>query len=231
MKAYRIAWWIFAGLVGALGVLMAATWPLAGVVVLTVPAALTGGVAAMVVLDNPGADLAPRRRRRVVTVSAMLSAAGTVAFLGLATLLGAPTAVLLAALVVGGSPAVAAYCLRKLRERGHLSGRESSRPEEPGPKSPPRIALELLDERALCLAWRVSFSALQRAGTAEQRLRIVDERRAYLDEIERRTASGLVAWLASGPRAAGDPSRFVLGDGAAGGASIDWDALLHDTDK
>jgi hypothetical protein len=160
MKAYRIAWWIFAGLVGALGVVMAATWPLAGIVVLTVPA----------------------------------------------------------------------YCLRKLREHGHLSGRESSRPEEPGPKSPPRIALELLDDRALCLAWRVSFSGLQRAGTAEQRLRIVDERRAYLDELERRTASGLAAWLASGPRAAGDPSRFVLGNGAAGGASIDWDTLLHDTD-
>ncbi|WP_406047119.1 hypothetical protein [Kribbella sp. NBC_00889] len=63
------------------------------------------------------------------------------------------------------------------------------------------------------------------------RLRIVDERRAYLDEIERRSAHGMAAWLASGPRAAGDPTRFVLGDGAAGRARIDWDDLLHDTDK
>jgi hypothetical protein len=62
-------------------------------------------------------------------------------------------------------------------------------------------------------------------------LQIVDERRAYLDEIERRTAHGMAAWLASGPRAAGDPSRFVLGDSAAGRAPIDWDDLLHDTDK
>jgi hypothetical protein len=52
-----------------------------------------------------------------------------------------------------------------------------------------------------------------------------------VDEIERRTAHGMAAWLASGPRAAGDPSRFVLGDSAAGRAPIDWDDLLHDTDQ
>jgi hypothetical protein len=31
--------------------------------------------------------------------------------------------------------------------------------------------------------------------------------------------------------ATGNPSRFVLGDGAAGRASIDWDDLLQDTDN
>jgi len=95
----------------------------------------------------------------------------------------------------------------------------------------PQVAPGALSDEALCRAWRASFSALQKASSPTQRFRIVDERRAYLDEIERRTVHGMAAWLASGPRAAGDPSRFVLGDGAAGRARIDWDDLLQDTDK
>jgi hypothetical protein len=250
MKVYRVVWWLFCGLVGALGVVVASTWSLTSIILLIVLAALTGGVVAMVILEKPDkADLSPRHRRRVVTTSAILSAGGTVAFIGLGTLLGAPTAVLLAAIVVGTSPPVARYCLRRLGERGHLAGATPlpGRPdpaerssgsgvasvpqEEPDQTPSPPVAADLLDDEALCLAWRTSFSALQRAGTPEQRLRIVDERRAYLDEIEHRAARGLAAWLASGPRAAGDPSRFVLGDGAAGRAPIDWDTLLHDTDK
>ena len=38
---------------------------------------------------------------------------------------------------------------------------------------------------------------------------------------------GLAAWLASGARAAGDPTRFVLGDRSAASTSIDWDALIQ----
>jgi hypothetical protein len=102
---------------------------------------------------------------------------------------------------------------------------------EPDQAPKPHIAPDALSDEALCLAWRSSFSALQKASSPTQQLRIVDERREYLDEIERRTAHGLAAWLASGPRAAGDPSRFVLGDSAAGRAPIDWNNLLHDTDK
>jgi hypothetical protein len=252
MKAYRVVWLLFCGSIGALGVVVASTWSLATVVLLVVFAALTGGVAATVVLENPGtANLPARHRRRIITTSATLSAAGTVAFVGLAAVLGALMAVLLAALVVGGSPSVVGRCVRRLGEgSSDRLGGSTPEPEQPDPdeRSPrfetappgdeeldqrtlsPR-APELLDDEALCLAWRASFSALQRAGTPEQRLRIVDQRRSYLDEIERRAAGGLAAWLASGPRAAGDPSRFVLGEKAAGGGTIDWDALLHDLGK
>ena len=150
----------------------------------------------------------------------------------------------------GGSPYAIRHCVRWLSEHGHLAS-PAPRPALPDPaeRSPrsarppiswepsrtsraePHVAPDALSDDALCLAWRASFSALQRAGSPTQRLRIVDERRAYLDEIERRTAHGMAAWLASGARAAGDPSRFVLGDSAAGRAPIDWDDLLHDTDK
>ncbi|MEU4291647.1 hypothetical protein AB0E63_25750 [Kribbella sp. NPDC026596] len=227
---------------------MAFTWSLSSVIMLLVLAALMGAVVAMVALVNPdGPTRHPRDRRRIVVRSAALSAGGTVSFIGLGTLLGAPTALLLLAIIVGGSPSAIQYCLGRLSDHGHLasSAPQPARPDradrmsraataavlrtEPESGARPRVTPDALSDKALCLAWRASFSALQRASSPTQRLRIVDERRAYLDEIERRTANGMAAWLASGPRAAGDPSRFVLGD-PAGRAPIDWDALLHDTD-
>jgi hypothetical protein len=250
MRAYRVFWLLFCGVLGALGAVMAFTWSLSSVIMLLVLASITGAVVAMVALANPdGPTRSPRDRRRIVARSTALTAGGTVSFIGLGTLLGAPTAVLLLAIIVGGSPYAIRYCLRWLSEHGHLTN-SSSQPalpdgadRSPGPATAPNswaepdqapkahIAPDALSDEALCVAWRASFSALQRASSPTQRLRVVDERRAYLDEIERRTAHGMAAWLASGPRAAGDPSRFVLGDSAAGRAPIDWDDLLHDTDK
>ncbi|WP_406047476.1 hypothetical protein [Kribbella sp. NBC_00889] len=60
----------------------------------------------------------------------------------------------------------------------------------------------------LCLAWRRSFKQLQSSTGRELRLGVADVRRAYLDELERRQPEAFAAWLASGPRAAGDPARF-----------------------
>jgi hypothetical protein len=250
MKAYRVLWLVFTGVLGVAGAAMAFTWSVANVIMLVVLAALMGGVVAMVVLANPDEPpKPPRERQLVVARSTALSAAGTLSFIGLGTLLGPPTAVLLAVLVVGGSPSAIRYSVRWLSEHGHVEGTSAERPRPalpdrltrsvvvsiagtgPGSETRPHVAPHALSDEALCLAWRANFSALQKAGSPTQRLRIVDERRAYLDEIERRTAHGMAAWLASGPRAAGDPSRFVVGDGAAGRARIDWDDLLHDMDK
>ena len=247
MKAYRILWLVFTGVLGAAGAAMAFTWSPVNIIMLVVLAGLMGGVTAAVILTNPDAPShEPRDRRRIIGRSAVLSGAGTLSFVGLGTLLGAPTAVLLAAVVVGGSPYIIRYCVRWLTERGHLTTApvELARPErfstptvvqvipaQPDRETKPPVAPGDLTDQALCLAWRASFSALQKAGSPKERLRIVDQRRAYLDEIERRTTHGMAAWLASGPRAAGDPSRFVVGDGAAGRARIDWDDLLQDMDN
>jgi len=38
----------------------------------------------------------------------------------------------------------------------------------------------------------------------------VEQRQLYLDEFERRNPTGLAEWLASGARAAGDPTRFIM---------------------
>ena len=72
-----------------------------------------------------------------------------------------------------------------------------------------RSVSELSDEE-LCLAWRRSFSQLQRSMSADQRQAMIDVRRAYLDELERRDPESFASWLASNPRAAGNPARFFI---------------------
>jgi len=97
-----------------------------------------------------------------------------------------------------------------------------SRPSMPAPKAPPidfpvplyleavaRSLSELTDEE-LCLAWRRSFKNLQSSVDSERRIVMADVRRAYLDELERRHPAEFAAWMASGPRAAGDPARFFI---------------------
>ena len=247
MSIYRSVWLFFCGIVGALGAVVAFTWSLGTVIMLFVLAAFLGGVAAMVALDPEDTTRLPRDNRRIVTTSSVLSGAGSVALVGLGTLLGAPMAVLLLAITAGGSPYAIRHGLQRLRQHGHLPEPSPRRaPPDPGERSPgsalaavsgtepdrpaqPDVAPTSLSDDALCRAWRASFSALQKANSPSQRLRVVEQRRAYLDEIERRNARGMAAWLASGARAAGDPTRFVLGDSAAGRAPIDWDDLLHDT--
>ena len=71
-----------------------------------------------------------------------------------------------------------------------------------------RPTLRDLSDEELCLAWRRSFKQLQSSTGRELRLGVADVRRAYLDELERRQPEAFAAWLASGPRAAGDPARF-----------------------
>ncbi|TWD80867.1 hypothetical protein FB561_1964 [Kribbella amoyensis] len=65
-----------------------------------------------------------------------------------------------------------------------------------------------LTDAELCLAWRRSFTSLQKAGTVRERLNVIAARVAYLDELERRDPAGFSRWLESNPRAAGNPSRF-----------------------
>lgn len=70
--------------------------------------------------------------------------------------------------------------------------------------------LDSMGDAALCMAWRASFIALQQQLHHETRVRVVERRQQYLDELERRNPAGFTAWMTSGPRAAGDPSRYII---------------------
>lgn len=66
-----------------------------------------------------------------------------------------------------------------------------------------------LDDVDLCLAWRRSYSLLQRTSTCAQRSAVVLTRQAYLDELAERDATAITAWLEAGARAASGPERFM----------------------
>ena len=249
MRAYRVSWFFFCGVLGAFGAVVAVTSSLATAIALFICGCVAGGVVAMIVLDPKDETRLPRDSRRIVAKSSILAGAGTVAFGGVVAMVGGSTAVLLLAVTAGGSPYMVDYCVGRLRDRGHLSNPVSrpARPDpaerssgsvaapiswtEPSRPSEPHVTPAALSDEALCLAWRASFSALQSARSPAERLSVVDERRAYLDELENRNARGMAAWLASGARAAGDPSRFVQGDSVSCHDTIDWDCLIHGTDS
>jgi hypothetical protein len=71
------------------------------------------------------------------------------------------------------------------------------------------VVPDLMDDADLCRAWRSSYVALERARSVESRMRVVAIRAIYLDELERRAGAGFQAWIGSGARAAGDPSRYL----------------------
>lgn len=97
---------------------------------------------------------------------------------------------------------------------GDAPGPTAQRDDRPVLVEPAGVDLvvpDLMDLADLCQAWRSSFVALERAQSVGSRMRVVQMRALYLDELERRAGPALQAWFASGPRAAGDPGRFVLG--------------------
>jgi hypothetical protein len=208
-------------IVSTVGVCIAfLTWPVAGVLGAFVAGAVMGG--AMTAALAPENLPQPWRR---AALGATGAGVGVVAIAGLVVLLEAAVVLVMLAAVVSAPPLV-----RWLRRRftGKSSGTDVA--QEQQPSEPPLDDLptidwpgpdvmtvemslpmdpESLDDHALCLAWRHSYVLLQRSHSAATRIHIVDIRQAYLDELERRNALGLAAWLASGARAAGDPSRFI----------------------
>ena len=66
-----------------------------------------------------------------------------------------------------------------------------------------------LDDQQLCRLWRDSFWLLRDASPSERMLCRVALREACLDELERRDAGALRAWLESGARASSGPEKFL----------------------
>jgi hypothetical protein len=242
-KMYRLGWLGFCVLIGLGGAVGTANWQPQLLVLLFAVAAATGGMVALVALNPEDTGRSSRAQWTVAAKSTVLAGVGTVVLVGLGSLIGAPRTAVVAVLIIGGSPYVAARWLpwfagaqrqpstRQMAAPAHdrLLDRSKRRPL---PYLPAELSgLSELSDEALCLAWRASFSNLDRAASPVDRLRVVEERHGYLDELVRRHPDGIAAWLASGPRAAGDPTRFVRGDSTHGHQAINWNDLIQGTDS
>jgi len=175
----------------------------------------------------------PLRERRRLTASGGLVGGTTVsAFVGFAVILGAGVFVLCLLVLISSPYAVAAYG-RWLRSaptpssaqldtlaRGLAYASPDYVPIQPLPE------LRLLTDEQLCRRWRSSYVALQGPVSAARMMRTVEERQRCLDELERRNATGLAAWFASGARAAGNPLPYITEDCSCRPA-INWDELLR----
>ena len=76
------------------------------------------------------------------------------------------------------------------------------------------LLLPELDVDGLCLAWRRSYFQLLDARRTPISAAVVHYRQCILDEIGLRDPYGMSCWLASGPRASGNPLPFLQGRAA-----------------
>ena len=87
-------------------------------------------------------------------------------------------------------------------------------------------ALSDLTNMQLCRAWRASHWALKNTSTVAQMMATVAERQKYLDEFERRNASGFAAWLGSDVGSLGNPLPYLMRS-RLGPSTINWDELTR----
>lgn len=87
--------------------------------------------------------------------------------------------------------------------------RQAQVPPAPTQPLPQRPQPQELDDRTLCLLWRQSFWDLAGESTPAGYLGVVAWRQCCLDEMERRDAHALQAWLESGARASSGPEKFL----------------------
>lgn len=148
-------------------------------------------------------------------------AAGLLAmsWLGLVLFFGVAGAVWAGALALSSEPVRRLWSMRRLRPNVTVVAEMPLPAPEPSVAPPilpraieaPAVEPEVCDLSTdeLCLAWRRSFLLLADAALPSRRAAIVLRRSSILDEMHKRDPQGLESWLASSPRAAGNPLPFL----------------------
>lgn len=213
MTRYRDGWITVSAALAAVGIWTAvAELGVGGVLGVFVPVAVVAGMFPRL---DPRDGVPAGWGRCIATASGV--GAVVVAAVGLVGIAG-PVGLLVIGLVVLANPWSARWVRRRMSASQHTpadsppSGDRAPVGVVPSPArvdlpEPPTTAD--LDDAALCWAWRRSYVDLQRSLPVAPRLMVVMERQQILDEMERRNPAGLAAWLGSGARAAGDPSRYI----------------------
>lgn len=223
MARYRDGWMLVTAVTATVGIWSALqTWPLVGVLGAFVCVAFVGGSLAEAARPERG-----NRRIRPVAAVAGLSGVAAVAAAGLMAMSGLLGLLVVALLAIAcprvwsalrqwrlsksSGPAIAPQSPEQLPDTGTGTATiAAARVEDPEPAAEMPAEPGLLDDYALCCAWRRSYVVLERPHSPATHLKVVQQRQLYLDELERRNPTGLAEWLASGARAAGDPTRFIV---------------------
>lgn len=69
--------------------------------------------------------------------------------------------------------------------------------------------VRMLSDEQLCQAWCASYKPVTTAKSARQLRIAAEERRSYLDELDRRYPLAVSTWLASVPIASADPFPYL----------------------
>jgi hypothetical protein len=235
MTAYRVGWMVVCAALCVLGVGVVFVLSPAGLLFLFVSFAIVGPVLTPAVAGDFW-DRPPGERTGLLVTGAVVSGTVAGAVVGLAVILGVGVLPLVL-VAVASSPYVVNACRRWVVSAPTPPPERLVTPAPTGPSSPPeqppaQLAAELrrLTDEQLCQRWRASYLALQVGTSATSVLEVVEQRERYLDELQRRNARGLTAWLASGARAAGNPLPY-LAAGRVEGHAINWDELTRGQDR
>ena len=219
MRVYRVAWLIVCGSLAAVGIAVLAIISLAVLMTLFVVFALVGVTLVFADADESGNPYERVRPRRVLA-GAMAAGTAAPAFVGLAAVLG-PGVLLLVPVVAATAPSAMSLYARWLRA-ATTPPNMSIAAWAPGFVSPnPGVGTAAAASRPRSAEHRGTLSSMVRklsgperpwlAGAGRRRRwRRSQERQRYLDELERRNATGFTAWLASGARVASNPLPYLV---------------------
>jgi hypothetical protein len=209
----RAAWRGCAAVATTAGLLCAvAAWGwLLPIVVTAATAVLTAAWVASFGFRLESGSAAPTAR------IALETGLGVTAVVGLIEVLGV-SGIVLVLLVAASRPGLVRTARTRWLGKGHVGERGRDRQPRQRPE-PSRITVALLPRTTeqirsmpdddLCLAWRRSYVALIAAGSARERVLVVDQRQRFLDELQRRSPGAFADWLDSGARAPGNPLPYL----------------------
>jgi hypothetical protein len=232
MNSYRRLWLCWWGATGALGLLVGfGTLPVLTVIGVSSAAALLVGAVAFVLLTADADRHRSAGQLGWQVVRCGLGGALLVVTIIATSVCAGPLAMPLLALAAVTSPWTVRSGLR-LASRPRLASDDDV-------TSPPSVdamcmqasdwapAVQMLTDEQLCVAWCASYTAMQSAPVPE-RAALATLRHAYLEDLERRNPAGLRAWLDSGARAAGNPSRHLAANAPQDDSSQPVSALEGD---
>ena len=232
MWIYRLVWLLMCTALAMTGLLAGLAVSPAALGSVAVTALVAGAVVAFAVWcvtePEPGSS-----RAAFVVRGAALTALAVTAAPGLAVALGG-NFLLVALWVVLSAPSLVGRYYRWLdsapRPSAEQLGAVMGAAAWPAPgcvpvgHGSPTGPLWLVTDEELCERWRTSCMELQAQSSMISRVGTVEERRALLEEIERRNPAGFLVWITSEPRPA--TLHAHLSRTPTGRTHVDWDALL-----